>query len=359
YDKNFADYKSASRFSDNETIEALLAKTYETTKDISEAIKNANNLIQFYKDTLSQRNLRPNAAADTHLATLSDYTSQANSHLTSLLAVKTSIKNNQEAIIDSDRTIAEKTASLADLKAGTDPLDIQSQEISVKQKENSLLDAYEKLADYSVKAPFAGVIASVEIEKGDSVTSATALATLITKQQIAEISLNEVDVAKVKIGQKATITFDAVTDLTITGQVVEIDEIGTVSQGVVSYNVKIAFDVQDQRVKPGMSLSVSIVTDSKQDVLVVPIGAVKTLGTESYVQILTNNQPERKTVVVGISSDTMSEIVSGLSEGDEVITQTITGAASSSATNISSNKSNSNAMRGIMQLEGGAGGPGR
>ncbi|MDD5433706.1 MAG: hypothetical protein PHE77_03610, partial [Candidatus Pacebacteria bacterium] len=61
---------------------------------------------------------------------------------------------------------------------------------------------------------------------------------------MAEISLNEVDVAKVKIGQRAIITFDAIDELEITGKVEDVDTIGTVSQGVVSYNVKIIFDTQ-------------------------------------------------------------------------------------------------------------------
>ena len=98
---------------------------------------------------------------------------------------------------------------------------------------------------------------------------------LITKQKIAEISLNEVDAAKVKVGQKVTLTFDAIDGLSITGEVSEIDALGTVSQGVVTYGVKIAFDTQDERVKSGMSVSAAIITDVKQNVLLVPNAAVK------------------------------------------------------------------------------------
>lgn len=58
YDKNFTDYKSASRFSDQKTIEQLISQTYDTTKLIAEAVKSTNNLIQFYQDKLTERNLK-------------------------------------------------------------------------------------------------------------------------------------------------------------------------------------------------------------------------------------------------------------------------------------------------------------
>lgn len=150
---------------------------------------------------------------------------------------------------------------------------------------------------------------------------------------MAEISLNEVDVAKVKVGQKVTLTFDAISDLTIAGDVSEIDTIGTVTQGVVYYNVEIVFNTQDSRVKPGMSVSSAIITDMKQDVLLVPNSAVKSDNSgQQYVQMLQNNVPVNQTVETGFSNDTMTEITSGLKEGDKVVTQTITASTATTAT---------------------------
>jgi HlyD family secretion protein len=101
------------------------------------------------------------------------------------------------------------------------------------------------------------------------------VATLITKQKIAQVSLNEVDITKIKSGQKVNITFDAIENLNITGQVLDVDLVGTVSQGVVSYNVKIGLDIDDERIKSGMSVSASIITDIRQDVVSVPVTANK------------------------------------------------------------------------------------
>jgi hypothetical protein len=187
------------------------------------------------------------------------------------------------------------------------------------------------------------MVATVNAKKGESV-SGSATITLITKQRIAEITMNEVDVAKVKVGQKANITFDAIADLNITGTIVEVDTLGTATQGVVSYGIKIAFDTQDERVKPGMSMSVAIILENKMDVLLVPIVAVKSSTQGSYVEILVDGQPQRKTVTVGSSSDTMTEVVDGLSEGEEIITQTITtsvGTTSSAGANSTNNANRS------------------
>ena len=341
YDQNFADYKSASRYSEKTVIEALINQTYETTKAIAEAVKSANNLIQFYKDKLTERDLKPDPLADTHLSLLNTYTGKTNGHLLSLLSIKRTIEDSKDAITNADRSIEEKEKSLAKLKAGPDELDIRAKKIAIQQKEDNLLTAKENLAKCSIYAPFDGVISDVKVKKGDTVSSGTALATLITKQKIAEITLNEIDAAKVKVGQKAALTFDALPDLTLTGKVVEVDTVGTVSQGVVSYGVKIALDANDERIKPGMSVTADIIIDAKTDVLVLPNSAVKSQGNSYYVelveaeeklsqQLLANisgvilpKSPTSQPVEVGLSNDTSTEIVSGLKEGDIVVSSKI------------------------------------
>lgn len=256
---------------------------------------------------------------------LATHASSIDVYIQKLLTVQNAVNNQRDALQNQ-------------------PFDLRLQEITIKQRENALLDAKEKLADYYVRAPFDGVIAKMDAKKGDSVSSSNALATLITRQKLAEIPLNEVDVVQVKVGQKVTLTFDAVPELTITGQVAEMDVIGTASQGVVTYNVKIAFDTQDERVKPSMSVSASIITEVKSNVLLVPNSAVKSQGGMSYVEMVegddrntalaTNvsgailaNFPRQQPVEIGTANDEFTEIVSGLNAGDIVVTRTIQPAA--------------------------------
>lgn len=246
----------------------------------------------------------------------------------------------------SEYTISEKIESLADLKNGADEIDVKTSQISVTQKENALLDAEEKLADYYIRAPFAGTIAKLNVKKADSVSSGTAVATIITQEKLAEISLNEVDIGKVKVGQKVTLTFDAVEGLTAVGEVAEVDAVGTVSQGVVSYNIKIKFDANDDRIRPGMSVSASIITDTKQDVLAVPNGAIKSQGNTSYVEVFSGKYsssemtagiistvvPQKQQVEIGLADDSWTEVILGIEAGQQVVTRTVSSASSSSQT---------------------------
>jgi HlyD family secretion protein len=308
-------------------IDAQLAQGYSAASLVALAAKDAQDAVAYiraHKD--------PSTEADSAYSSVVSLASTANGSVSSLSSAQSSTSNNK-------RALDKAQGALEDLQAGPNELDRRSQELSVRQKQ-------EALADYSVYAPFDGVVAQVDAKVGDQGSSGTAVATLITKSQIAKISLNEVDAAKIKAGQKATLTFDAIDDLTLTGTVAEVDAIGTVSQGVVSYDVQIALDAQDSRIKPGMTVNAQIQTDTAQDVLVVPASAVKTSAGQSYVLafespvatssatasgITSSQAPVQIPVEVGIADDTNVEITSGLTEGEQIITRTITASAASTA----------------------------
>jgi len=342
YDKNFTDYKNTSRYSDNATIESLLSETIETTKTMAQAAKSISNMLDYYVDYVAT----VPAAVTLFQTDISVYIGEVNTHLSSLLTQQNTLKADKDTLAEMDQnnpldlaaaeqTVKEKAVALENAEAGTSDIDLKVQEISLQQKENTLADAEEKLADYTVRASFDGIIANLTATLYDTASSGTSIGTLITKQKIAEISLNEVDVAKVQVGQKATLTFDAIENLSITGEVAEIDTIGTASQGVVSYNVKIAFDTNDDRIKPEMSVSADIIIQSAVDVLLIPSSAIKLQddGTQ-YVEILGIDgiTLTQQTVETGTSDDTSTEITSGLKEGDSIVTQTITSSSKSSST---------------------------
>ncbi|MCH7598090.1 HlyD family efflux transporter periplasmic adaptor subunit, partial [Patescibacteria group bacterium] len=242
YDENLRGYKVATRYSDVSSIETLINETYETTKAIAEAVKTLKNLVDFYEDILTQRSLTINSLVSIHQSSLKSYIGTTNSNLISLLSQRRSLEDGKESIINIERDIYILEINNP---TGINPIDLQIARNNIKKKEIALTDLRRGLADYVVRAPFAGTIAQVNSKWGDSVSSGTTLFTLITKQKIAEITLNEIDVAQVKIGQLTTLTFDAVEDVTLTGKVIEIDVLGTGNQGVVTYNRKMAFDTKD------------------------------------------------------------------------------------------------------------------
>ena len=344
YNANFADYKAANRTSTSTVIDSLITETYGTAKTLADAIKSANNLIQLYKDTLTLANTPTAPIADTQISTLAGFTGKADTDISNLLSAQTTIANDKNTITDSDLTITESTQSLANLQAGANPIDVSSSQLSVQKAQNALQDAKDNLANSLVVAPFDGIVAKIPVKKADQINNGDVVATMITSDMQAVIPLNEVDIAKIKIGQKATVTFDAIPGLTIAGVVQAVDTIGTVSQGVVTYNVTIQLLTTDPSIKSGMSVSVAIVTDVEQDVLDVPNGAIKTSGNSSYVLMFdaplpggdsaggaaSATAPREQAVQLGTSNDTSTVITSGLKEGDTVVVRTVTATAAAS-----------------------------
>lgn len=252
----------------------------------------------------------------------SNYLTNSNSYQGALLSQTQAINNAQAAISSAQSSLDQQKAQLALKIAAAAPEDVSISAAQVQIAEAQVLSAEAAISNNILTAPFDGEIASVPLQKGEQASGI--IATIITNQKIATLSLNEVDVAKIKIGNKATLSFDAIDGLTITGEVADIDTIGTVTQGVVNYTVKIAFDTQDARVKPGMSANASIILEAKPDVLAVPASAIKTDNNGSYVQQLdAAGKPQNIPVTTGLTTDTQAEIVSGLKEGDSVVTQTI------------------------------------
>jgi HlyD family secretion protein len=236
---------------------------------------------------------------------------------------------------------------------GTLAVSIQNKQLSVTQAENSLDNDEETLAEYTVTAPFSGTLATIPVSIGDQVSSGTTLGTVITNQEIATLTLNEVDVSKVQIGDKATLTFDAVNGLSLVGTVATIDPIGTVSSGVVNYTVTVSLDTQDPRIKSGMSVTADIQTGIADNVLEVPSSAIKTSTNGSYVLVPSSTAtaattastttsaaegvslataPTETPVTIGLTDGTDTQIVSGLTAGQTIVTKTVAAATAATAT---------------------------
>jgi HlyD family secretion protein len=115
-------------------------------------------------------------------------------------------------------------------------------------------------------------------------------------------------------------TFDAIPGSEYHGVVVEVDDVGTSTQGVVDFTVTIELTDADEQVKPGMTAAVNIVVSELQGVLVVPNRAVRVKDGKRVVYILRDNQATPVTISLGASSDTMSQVIDGeLKVGDLVV----------------------------------------
>jgi RND family efflux transporter MFP subunit len=237
----------------------------------------------------------------------------------------------------------QKEADKKKVSAAKTALDASQQSLTASGA--SLAYAQEEAGKRDVTSPIDGTVNQVNVANGDDLgaSSSTHVAPIIIGDLgtlEAQVQVNEVDVTNVTIGQKATVTFDAIPNFTATGKVTKMDSLGTTTQGVVTYNVTIAFDSLDPRIKPDMTVTAEIVTNVEQDVITVPMSAVKTQSGSSYVQVLNSGAvPTQVPVQVGDSNGTDTVITSGVNAGDNVVTQTINpNATVNSATNAASNR---------------------
>ena len=216
--------------------------------------------------------------------------------------------------------VAQAESQLDKLTNGPTAEDLAISEAQVEQARLSLQQAERRLEDAKLVAPFAGTVVDVGYREGEY-TSANKSAVTLTDLSTLEIEvpLAEMDVARVAPGQEVEIVLDALPDVTLRGRVSYVAPVATIAQGVVNYPVKIEVENPDPAVRPGMTAGVSIVVERREDVLMVPNRAVRSTGRQRVVEVLYQDQVIQAPVTLGMSNDTMTEVVSGLKEGDQVV----------------------------------------
>lgn len=172
----------------------------------------------------------------------------------------------------------------------------------------------------TLRATAAGVISTLTNQVGEAPANPFAVIAAIGTLTLHG-TIGESEVAKVKVGQVATLAVDAVGTATrLTGKVTSVDPVATLQQGVPVYGIDITIDRPDPAVRPGMTGSATVIIQSKQGVLTVPNSAIRTAAGRRTVQVLENGQAvDGGEVVFGIANDTVTEVVSGLREGQTVV----------------------------------------
>jgi HlyD family secretion protein len=227
-----------------------------------------------------------------------------------------------QAMIDqADKDLALAEARLNDARRAYDRLlkGPDSEEVAAAQARVAAAQATLRLAYLS--APFDGTITQVIPSAGDQVSAGvTGFRIDDLSSLLVDVQVSEVDINNVRIGQDATLLFDAILNKEYKGRVVQVGQVGETLQGLVSFTVTIELTDADELVKPGMTAAVSIVVDEVKDVLLIPNRAVRLVDGERVVYVLVNGSPVQVRIRLGASSDTMSVLLDGdVKEGDLII----------------------------------------
>jgi RND family efflux transporter MFP subunit len=300
YDATLKKYKATTRASSPDVIEALINETYETTRLLADAVKDVRNVVDFLEDRMDAP-FPTQLAADQ--ANLTDYTEETNGHLSDLLAIRNTIEDSRDAITDESS-------------------DTESSRIDIRQAELDIQDTAVQIRNRTITSPMNGIITDISAKVGENISPGTPVISAISNGQFEiEANIPEADMAKVRLGALTEVTLDAYgSDVMFTAKVVSIAPAETLVDGVATYKTRFQFVENDERVKSGMTASLIITGERKDDVIAIPQRSVITKNDKKYVQVLENGKIVEKTVETGLrGSDGSIEIISGLVEGESVV----------------------------------------
>jgi HlyD family secretion protein len=197
---------------------------------------------------------------------------------------------------------------------GPSPDDIAAAEARIAAAQATLNQAW-------LEAPISGVVTLVDTLPGDQAAiGAPAFRLDDLSELLVDVSVSEVDVNQIQIGQDVVLTFDAARGREYHGLVSQVDRVGNVTQGTPEFIVTVKLTDADEQVKPGMTAAVNIVVNQLNGVLLVPNRAVRFRDGKQVVYILKDNQLMPVTIQLGASSDTASQVVDGdLQVGDLIV----------------------------------------
>ncbi len=206
--------------------------------------------------------------------------------------------------------------------------DIKIAEAQVISDKLSLSDAKQRLEDTTVPAPINGVVTERNVQVGQIIASGinnvgggTAVMKLADLSRIyVLVSVDESDIGGIEVDQQSKITVDSHPNVIFPGQVVRVATKGAIDSNVVTFEVKVEVSGTDQHLlKPEMTANVEIVAVQKESVLLIPVPAMERGKSEYFVTVIKDGISKMRTIKIGISDGEFIEIISGLSEGEQIL----------------------------------------
>jgi HlyD family secretion protein len=245
---------------------------------------------------------------------------------------KQSVATAQQSLASAQKAYQTQLATNAVKVAAPTGDQLASDNSTVAQAEDQLRQAKDNLAKAELKSPVAATVAAVNGSPGDNVTTGGAQEAFISltdpRSLHVRVGFSEADALRIKLGQAATVSMDAASERVFTGTVTSVDETQTIVNNVVTYYADVSLVGDLEGLRPGMSASVDVIVDAREGALSLPPRAIRGNGKTAMVSVRTTSKDkDGKTVTadsptrvtVGLRGDDAVEIVSGLSEGSQVV----------------------------------------
>jgi RND family efflux transporter MFP subunit len=243
------------------------------------------------------------------------------------------IKSKEKSISDLQKALEVSKLSLNELLEWPTVANVKKAQNNITQAELKLKSANEWLDDYKLEAPFDWVVRKIDYMVWDNLTTDNEKYVYIENPNLLEIKvmLDQVDIAKVQVWTKALVKFDAYPTQEVSAIINAIDTTPVQSSWVTSYTVTIVLndDKFDKKILSWMTADIEIITQEKNDVVVVSSTAISTSDNKSYVTVMKDWREERIEVQTWLVSSWKTEIISWLSIWDKIILRTYSASTSS------------------------------
>ncbi len=214
---------------------------------------------------------------------------------------------------------------------------LKSAELDLSQAKLALETAGNDLQNTTITSPFNGIILTSELLPGDMVTKGTPIITVADLSKIKlTAEIDELDIGKIKEGQKVSITSDSLGDKILTSKVYSISPAAEVVNNISIFKVSSIIDNDEGILKPGMSADISILIKSDRG-LIVPSKAVSRVRTRSYIKVLKDGKITTKKIKTGADNGINVVVLDGLEDGDVVVVEGVPGFSLSTSTAASGN----------------------
>lgn len=239
--------------------------------------------------------------------------------------VKSSVGGTLVKLHVSDNEAVKKGQLIAELENSSLDIQIENQRNKVEQSRLDLNNKVKVIDNLAVYAPITGTVIALNLNEGENVQTNTVIATISDYSALeAIITVDELDVIKLEIGQQAIITSQAIPGEKFTGEVSKIAHEGVAKDGVATFDVTLKVN-EPKQLRAGMTINADIVSASKNDALLLPIEAVQQRGDKKIVLLKGGNQEDKPTpreVKLGLVTENTVEITEGVKEGDVVVYST-------------------------------------
>ena len=174
-------------------------------------------------------------------------------------------------------------------------INLKKQQLSINQSRTTIAELQKEEEGSTITATISGTITAVSAAAGDSVNLSSVIAEIANYDSLEiVVGIDELDISQVKLGQTAVVTVEALDSKAYDGKVVDIADEGTSSNGVATFDVTIAL-ASSENLKSGMSAEASIQVEKKENVLMLPIDAVQSVGNRYMVLLPKSSSPSTQT----------------------------------------------------------------